>query len=532
MPDPNFNSGFDDAALLTVAQMAQADRLAIAAGVTGVTLMAAAGKAVADRVRALALARDLVFPATVVLCGPGKNGGDGFVAARLLAAENWPVTCALLGHLEDLPADARSHAQSWVESGGAIVAIEQGQTRAALSVGVGLADADIVVDALFGAGLSRPLDGAVRDLVVEIERLRAQRGLLNVAVDIPSGIEGDSGRVSGGTRDGAGAAAAADATVTFFRLKPGHLLMPGRTYCGVLSVADIGIPDAVLAEIQPNIHANGPELWRADYPWPHLGDHKYSRGLALIVGGDKLTGAARLAGHAALRAGAGLVSIAAPATSLPIYRTGPAGITVRELDDIRTLTGYVADPRVTAVLIGPGGGVGAATREYVLAALDSAAGVVLDADALTSFEETPEHLFAAIAARPARACVLTPHEGEFVRLFGRLEGTKYARAAAAASVSGAVVLLKGPDTVIAAPSSGANAPVAINHNAPATLATAGAGDVLAGFIVALLAQGMGDFNAACAGAWLHGACAAAFGPGLIADDLPDRLPKILAQLGN
>ncbi|WP_029008551.1 bifunctional ADP-dependent NAD(P)H-hydrate dehydratase/NAD(P)H-hydrate epimerase [Azospirillum halopraeferens] len=484
-------------ALLTVAQMYRADALAMAGGVPGTELMENAGAAVARAIRARWEPRP-----TVVLCGPGSNGGDGFVAARLLGEAGWPVTLALLGSRDALKGDAAAAAARWT---GPVVAA----APALLEGG------PLVVDALFGAGLSRPLEGVARDLVQAMNAA----GLTVVAVDVPSGVLGDTGAVLGD--DDPGVAPQAALTVTFFRAKPAHRLLPGRLLCGETVVADIGIPAAVLDEIRPRQWENGPELWRAAFPRPRLDAHKYARGHALVLGGGRMTGAARLAARAALRAGAGLVSVACPPEAFAIYAAATAGLLVQPVEDDAAFAALLKDPRRNAVLLGPGAGTGPATRERVLAALAAEKACVLDADALNVFEDTPDDLLDRLDER----CVLTPHEGEFTRLFG-LSGDKVTRARAAAARCGAMVVLKGPDTVIASPDGRA----VINANAPPTLATAGSGDVLAGLVLGLVAQGMETFHAACAAVWLHGEAAAAFGPGLIADDLPDAVPAVLRRL--
>ena len=476
--------------LLTVTEMAAADRAAIAGGVSGERLMEAAGMAVAEAIRERWTARPVS-----VLCGPGNNGGDGFVVARLLADAGWSVRLALLGDKQRLKGDAAIMAARWEG------AIE--------SLGVSSLDgAELVVDGLFGAGLGRPVEGVARQVIEAI-------GVDCVAIDTPSGVHGDSGAVWG-------AAAQAKLTVTFFRRKPGHLLLPGRGLCGETLVADIGIPEAVLDEIAPRCHANGPALWGAAHPRPGPADHKYSRGHAVVVGGGiETTGAARLAARAALRAGAGLVTLACPPGALMVYAQALEAVMTRAIAEPHGFDDLLDDARRNAVLIGPGNGVGETTRKRVLAGLAANKACVLDADALTSFEKQPSELFKEISS----PCILTPHEGEFSRLFD-FQGDKLSRARAAAAESGAVVLLKGADTVIAAPDGRA----AINHNAPPELATAGSGDVLAGIAVALLAQGMSAFDAACAAAWLHGDAAARFGPGLIAEDICETLPATLAAL--
>jgi NAD(P)H-hydrate epimerase len=472
-------------AVLTTDQTAQADRLAIAAGSSGITLMADAGAAVSEAIRS----RWTIRP-VAVLCGPGNNGGDGFVIARLLAEAGWPVRLACLGDPACLPPDARHHAGLWT---GAVEALTP-----ACVTGAGL-----VVDAVFGAGLNRaPPDVVTQSL--------AAAACPIVAVDVPSGVFGDSGAAAGAT--------AAALTVTFFRKKPGHLLLPGRDLCGETVVADIGIASDVLAAIRPDCFENDPGLWAGLLPRPRPDDHKYTRGHALLIGGFPMTGAARLAARAAARAGAGATTVAVPPEAWAVYAASLLSVMVAPVADLPRL---LADDRISALLIGPGAGVGEATRAQALALLGSGRPVVLDADAISVFADRPEALFAAVTG----ACVMTPHEGEFRRVFAAT-GSKLARARAASARSGAVVVLKGSDTVIAAPDGRA----AINANAPPDLATAGAGDVLAGFVLGLLAQGMPAFEAACAAVWLHGAAAAAFGPGLIAEDLPDRLPQVLRAL--
>jgi ADP-dependent NAD(P)H-hydrate dehydratase / NAD(P)H-hydrate epimerase len=380
--------------------------------------------------------------------------------------------------------------------------------------------AALVIDGLFGAGLSRPLEGAARDVTAAL----SQTEIPLVAIDIPSGICGDTGKVLGDI------AMRASLTVTFFRKKPAHLLLPGRLCCGEILVADIGIPDAALGPIHSDLFENGPELWGADYPWPQVEGHKYARGHCLVVSGPMhATGAARLAARGALRIGAGLVSIASPEQSVAVNAAHLTAIMVKPFGGARGLSDLLTDQRFNAVVIGPGLGVGGETRELVQEVLAGGAGVrktVLDADALSSFAGDPEALFNRL--RPG-AVVLTPHDGEFERLFPGLlkeSGSKLQAARAAAEKAGAVVLLKGNDTVIARPDGWA----AINANAPPTLATAGSGDVLAGMIGGLLAQGLEPGKAAAAAAWLHGDAAGRFGPGLIAEDIPVILPESLAAL--
>lgn len=489
-------------ALLTPTEMAQADRLAIAGGVAGIDLMERAGQAVADAVGAVLEGRRVV-----IVAGPGNNGGDGFVAARLLAERGYEVRVSFVGAPERLKGDAAIAFDRW-----------SGPTEAASPVS--LTDCDIVVDALFGAGLDRDIEGLPAGMIRAINL----SGVPVIAVDLPSGVNGATGAVMG-------VAVKASRTVTFFRRKPGHLLLPGRLYCGTVEVADIGIPSSVLETVKPNAFANDVGLWRASFPVPKADGHKYARGHAVVCsGGLASTGAARLAARGALRAGAGLVTLATPRAALMVNAAASLAVMVRPVDGATELAEFLADQRHNAVVLGPGGGIGESMREAVLAALASAASLVLDADALTSFADDSGALFAAIAGRPG-GVVLTPHDGEFARLFNCLSGgdkaaSKDNKVRAAARVSGAIVLLKGADTVVAAPDGRAS----IAANAPPYLATAGAGDVLAGMIAGLLAQGMPAFEAASAAVWLHGEAATAFGPGLIAEDLSEALPAVYRRL--
>ncbi|WP_019015197.1 bifunctional ADP-dependent NAD(P)H-hydrate dehydratase/NAD(P)H-hydrate epimerase [Elioraea tepidiphila] len=463
--------------LLTVAEMARADAAAIAGGVPGIVLMEHAGRAVARAIRRRFRPRP-----TVVLCGPGNNGGDGFVVARRLHEAGWPVRVALLGERARLAGAAALAASRWSGPVGTL-------TPAAV------ARAHLVVDAVFGAGLARPVEGVVA------ETFAACRAPV-VAVDLPSGVAGDTGAVLG-------TAPQAALTVTFFRLKPAHLLRPGRDLCGEVVCAEIGIPARVLEGIAPRLFRNDPALWRAALRRPDPGDHKYSRGSLTIVAGEAMTGAARLAARAARRAGAGLVTIACPdAASAAACRAGDPGVIVVEAP----VTELLGDLRRQVWLVGPGGGMRApATAAAILAAGRT---LVADADALRGAPE-------AIAG----AALVTPHEGEFARLFGPPAGRLGAARAAAARLFGAM-LLKGSDTIIAAPDGRA----AITADAPAWLATAGTGDVLAGIAAALIAQGMPPWEAGCAAAWAHAAAARGAGAYMIAEDLADHLPRVLAAV--
>jgi ADP-dependent NAD(P)H-hydrate dehydratase / NAD(P)H-hydrate epimerase len=479
--------------LLTTDEMYTADAAAIAQGIPGTVLMENAGREIVKEI----LGRWSVRPVSI-LCGPGNNGGDGFVVASLLCDAGWPVRLGLLGELKSLRGDAAKMAAQWE---GEIEPIDL-----ALFEG-----AELVVDALFGAGLSRPVEGVVASMIDEINR----KAIPCVAVDVPSGINGDTGELLG-------VAPSCVLTVTFFRQKPGHFLYPGRILCGDIVVADIGISEAVLPGITPMVAHNSPSLWLSSFPKPSYINHKYSRGYALIVGGAKMTGAARLCARAAARIGAGMVGIAAPIEAADIYACDDPSFLIHRFSDASEFRKVLQDRRQNTVMIGPGMGLSQMTADMTLTVLATKKAVVLDADALSVFENRSEELFAAIEDTPV---VITPHEGEFSRLFDS-KGDKLTRCRAAAAQSGAVVLLKGPDTVIAAPDGRA----VINSNAPPTLATAGAGDVLAGLIAGLIAQDMEAFYAACAACWIHGEAATQFGRGLIASDLPERVPAVLRQL--
>lgn len=471
-------------ALLTPEEVYRADALAVAAGVPSLRLMENAGRAVAEEIVRRYGARK-----TLVLCGPGNNGGDGFVCARYLKQWGWPVRLALYGERAKLKGDAAAMAAKW-----------DGEVEELILTLRGIASSDapqgeeegveLIVDAIFGAGLAK-------DFPAELaEGMRRSRAAI-VAVDVPSGLDGNTGLVRG-------TCAAAAVTVTFFRKKPGHVLGDGRRLCGEVQVLDIGIPSQVLNDIKPRAFENA----RAEplVPAPDL--HKYARGHAVIVSGGPLnTGAARMAAQAALKSGAGLVTISGSPEALAVHAAHVTAVMLFDADLLMLL----ADRRKNAVCIGPAAGVGHETRAKVRVALASGAAVVLDADALTSFAPDPGELFAAIAEWPDRPVVMTPHEGEFSRLFKDLSqgsGSKLERARKAAKRSGAVVVLKGPDTVIAAPGGMAK----INTNAPPSLATAGSGDVLAGMITGLLAQRHDAFDAASTAVWLHGEAANRHGP--------------------
>lgn len=489
--------------VLTVSEMTRADQIAIANGTSGFALMREAGKAVADVAEAMAERGSIL-----VVAGRGNNGGDGFIAAAELAARGRQVSVLLLCDRATLKGDAALASTTW-----------KGPVLPCDPAAIG--KPNLIIDALFGAGLDRPVKG---DPHAMIEAMNAS-GIPILSVDLPSGVNGDTGEVMG-------IAVHATATVTFFRRKPGHLLLPGRVHCGEVDVADIGIEPDVLDDIAPNTFENVPELWADWFPSPQIDGHKYARGHAVVASGDlTATGAARLSARAALRAGAGLVTVASPRDALAVNAAALTAVMVRETETLQQFKDLLSDRRLNACVIGPGAGIGERTRGLVRAALSARRSLVLDADALTSFADDPKELFDVIKKQDNPQIVLTPHTGEFGRLFKSLTAanphqSKLEQARLAARASGAVVLLKGADTVIAAPDGCA----AITANAPPWLATAGSGDVLAGIIGGMLAQGAPAFEAACIGAWMHGEAAQEFGPGLIAEDLPDALPAVLRNL--
>ncbi len=478
--------------LLTAAQTYALEQGCFAAGLASLEAMERAGAAVADAIAARTLPGRVL-----VLCGPGNNGGDGYVCARHLLDHGYTVAIVSWDDPQRLKGDAAAMRALWRRP---ILDLATVDTQAT--------GYDIVVDALFGIGFNRLADEAKS---AQVRRIAA-RGRLCVAIDVPSGVHCDTGELLSDL-------ITAQLTVTFAKRKLCHALQPAAARCGEVIVADIGIIGDVAGAVRLNLppHIIGPDT----------NTHKYARGAVLIAsGGATQTGAARLAARAALRGGAGVVTILSPCDALAVHAHHLTAIMLREANDVDDIQAAANDARVRAVVIGPAHGVNDYTQQCVRALLSTQAALVLDADALTAFASSPELLFAAIKARPAPV-VLTPHEGEFARLFPKLTAaSKVERAREAALHSGAVVLLKGADTVIAAPDSR----VTVNSHGTPWLATAGSGDVLAGIIAARLAQGDDGFTAACAATWLHGDAGLRCGPGLIAEDLPERLPDVLRHL--
>jgi len=479
-------------ALLDVAGARAIDRAAIAAGAPEIDLMERAGAATAA-----AIARRWQPMPTLVLAGPGNNGGDGFVIARLLREAGWPVELAGVCGRDRLGGAARMAADRWP---GVIAPLEPGA----------IGGASLVVDALFGTGLARPLENVIAATVTALNA----RSLPVVAVDIPSGIDSDTGAILG-------EAVRADVTITFFRRKPGHLLLPGRDLCGEIAIAELDVPDHVYASIPTSILANDPELWLEAIPWPTAESHKYTRGHVVVLGGTAITGAARLAAHAAQRVGAGLVMIAADPAVTALYAAWRADLMVAPVATPADFQAILADRRRNAVLLGPGSGADARLQAAIEAALAAEVGLVLDADCFAVLADQANGLLAKLTPR----VLMTPHEGEFRRVFGEPR-PRLASARSAAVRTGAALLLKGSDTIVASPDGRA----VINTGASPYLATGGSGDVLAGLAAGLVANRLPPFLAGLIACWIHGRAATLFGPGLLAGDLPDLVPRVLAEL--
>ncbi|MCO6178317.1 NAD(P)H-hydrate dehydratase [Ciceribacter sp. RN22] len=483
--------------LLTPSAMGEVDAAAAASGIDSYGLMEKAGQAVAAAV----LRRFAGAERFVVLCGPGNNGGDGYVAARALHETGAPVAFFHLGDPATLKGDAATARSRYPIEGAPLDTCRP-------------APGDVIVDAIFGAGLARAVPPAVADMVRRVD----EAGLPVVAVDLPSGIDGRTGAVMG-------AAFRARHTVTFMTRKPGHLLLPGRMHCGTVETFDIGIPFRLVEARSEHLFVNGPEEWCAAMPPIDAADHKFRRGhLTVFSGGAAATGAARLAAAAGLRAGAGLVTVASPKEAVAANAAHLTAVMLKAVETESDLADYLRDDRRSVFVLGPGFGVGAKARAFVTALAAASRRLVLDADGITAFAEDPQALFSAFADGAPRL-VLTPHEGEFARLFPDLAAdpalSKVDRARQAAARANAAVIYKGSDTVIAAPDGRA----LINGNAPPSLATAGSGDVLAGIVGGLLAQGMPAFEAAAAGVWLHGDAAQRAGAGLTAETLINHIDR-------
>jgi len=487
--------------LLTPAEIRRADSLAVSGGKTSIELMEAAGRAVAEAVVDYVSTPQELDGEILVLCGPGNNGGDGFVAARYLEEWGYAVRIALFGEPSKLKGDAAKGAKKWLGPIGAL-------TPSAIK------GAAVIIDGLFGVGLNKPIEGSLAEIIEAVNREDAFR----LAIDVPSGLDAATGTILG-------TCFSADATITFFHKKPGQLLAPGRFYCGGVDhihVVDIGIPASILSEINPSHFSNEPALWSHVYPFQGPEAHKYDRGHLLVLGGKEPTlGASRLASLAALRVGAGLVTLAAPAESYPVQASALTDVMVRRFDSAFGFVGILADPRISTVLMGPGAGVGEKTVELVQQAGVKKCNMVLDADVLASFRGRAAQLKSIADGE----VVLTPHEGEFLKLFPALNiiENRLVSVQKAAKLTNSIVVLKGVSTLVAAP----DGRTSIATNGPSWLAVGGTGDVLAGIIGGLMAQGMPAFEAASAAVWVHGEAGMKAGRGLIASDLLGIIPSVL-----
>jgi len=457
--------------LLSTAQVLELEASAVQQGTPVDQLMQNAGKAVAETIM-----QRFERQPTLVLCGPGHNGGDALIAAKILQEHLWPIS---IGSPENLIKDG---VEDWLK------------------------DATLIIDGLFGTGLSRPITSPYQELIKAVN----QRNLSVVAIDIASGINSDSAAVMG-------VAMRARLTITFGYQKLGHVLYPGRDYMGEVIVKDIGLG----AYPNGSYYINHPELWRDYFPIPTARDHKYTRGHALVFGGEEYTGATQLASLACRRAGSGLVTIVCSEKTHPIYATSAPGTITKIIRGTQELQAFLRDARKNAILIGPGLEPNATTKDLVLTALSYQRRYVLDAGALKCFASDPQELFQHCSGN----VILTPHEGEFATLFHH-HGNKRERALSAARQSNCIIVLKGPDTVIAHPDGRAF----VQSIAPPWLATAGSGDVLSGMILGYLAQGVDPFYASAMAVWIHGQCAQEIGFGLIAEDLITQMPAVLKSL--
>ncbi|WOI54874.1 NAD(P)H-hydrate dehydratase [Palleronia sp. LCG004] len=501
--------------LLSAAQMREIERDAMESGrASGADLMERAGRGVVD---ALRLARPDLRPGrAVVLCGPGNNGGDGYVVARHLRARGWDVAVHAMAGLSALSGDARANAARWE---GVVRPIDAPLDPRC----------DLIVDALFGTGLGRPVEG-LSDLFARVNDARA----LTVALDLPSGICADSGRVLTSGRGQGPFAIRADLTFAFHAPKRGHVLASGPDHCGRVVVVDIGLDGTEDPSIARRTEGPDPARLRK-----RADAHKFDHGhLMVLAGGVGRGGAARMGARAALRIGAGLVTLGVPPAALIENAGHLDAIMLARIDDADALTARLEDDRLNALLLGPGLGLDDRAAALVRATLEAGRATLLDADALSLIARDP-----SLRARVHDRCVLTPHMGEFARLFPdqargldapATSGPAFSAidaALAAADGIGATILLKGAATVVADPSGKVRVNAATGGEAVPWLATAGAGDVLSGIVAGLLARGVAPPDAAATGAWLHAGAARAFGPGLIAEDLPDMLPRVLADLG-
>ena len=577
--------------LLTAAQMRAIEQAAIESGeVTGLELMERAGQGVVEAIFEEWPELDGGDHRAVVLCGPGNNGGDGFVVARLLKERGWEVSVFLYGNADKLPLDAKTNCVRW-NALGAVAPLTLEEFRKPHPKDNADGYADIYVDALFGTGLKRALEGEAHEVIHHMAGFNGDEyGVRAVAIDAPSGLCLDSGKFLApepneamkDLLDARGLVSTVNLpfadklvalTVTFDTLKVGHYVSGGASVCGKVVVKDIGLhdwrcfqatklghppftrtkhgiagayrlPKCVLSERVPSVADVRGRFFPMQFVDELLskteGAHKYTQGHVLVLSGSHgNTGAARLAARGALRIGAGLVTLGSPRSAMLENACNLTAVMLRQIDGALGLTELLEDSRFNAICLGPGLGIRADTQAMVLTALKAERRTVLDADALSRFSARPEALFEVLH----KDCVITPHGGEFARLFPDLAekldapattGPAYSKVDAtreAAERAGCVVLFKGADTVIAAPDGRCSINSALYDRAAPWLATAGSGDVLAGFIAGLMARGLAPMQAAETGAWLHVECARKFGPGLIAEDLAEQLPTVFRELG-
>ena len=502
-------------ALLTAEQMQLVDQNAASQGICTFSLMQRAGLAVADGVRSLARAPCKVL----VLAGPGNNGGDGAIAAVELLADGYDVELISIGGALVEGSDAFRAHQLWQQH----IADTTSSCAARVSDNfiMSIESASVVVDAMFGAGLSRPLSSISEQLVNLVNASSAKV----VAVDVPSGLNGNTHCINGPCIQ-------AHLTVTFFLRKPAHVLFPGRQLCGQVLLTQIGLSSEHLNREGPQCWLNESILFRDKLPEIDVSGHKFDRGHVLVRSGPiQSTGAARLSAVTALFSGAGLVTVATTSDALATNAAHLTAVMLQRVDTHEEWVEALSDQRINTVVVGPGNGVNEETRQCVIASLAANKQCVLDADALSCWQEPDQN---SMLMRSLNTClqttVITPHAGEFKRLFGDFSSeqfpSKLHQTREAARLANSVVVYKGADTVVAAPDGRAS----INANAPPWLATAGAGDVLAGAIAALLAQGAPTFEAVCAAVWLHGAAASKLGYPLCAEDLVRQVGRELGHM--
>ena len=434
----------------------------------------------------------------LVLCGTGGNGGDGFITGNELKKYKWNVTISIIGDIEKITGDS-------------LKAYKKLKIKNTNFNDINLDNIDYVIDAIFGIGLNRNLDN---EYIKTIEKINNKK-LPVIALDIPSGVNSDNGTISNATFN-------CFLTLTYSAYKLGHYLLPSAEKCGKIVLLDIGIPKPLIKNTKPVINLNSPSIWKDKIVWPKVNDHKYSRGCIVIIGGPKeMTGAARLAAKAAQRAGSGIVILACDKNSSDIYYRTLTSQIVKSYRNIPELKNIIKDKRINSVVIGPGLGIN--NKNVVKNVLKHSNNIIIDADAITCFQNDIKSFKDLIRNKTV---ILTPHEGEFKKLFPNIKGNLVDKAIYAAKKLNSIIVLKSANTIIASQ----NNHVILNKYGSRWLATAGSGDVLAGIIGALLSNGMDAFHAAAFGVWIHSSAGIYFGPGLIAEDISDLIPKIYKKI--